>query len=55
MMIELLQRLFLGHSHKWTIHETMMVRNDGGDSYEGKIVVLQCEVCGKLKNHKIEW
>jgi hypothetical protein len=32
-----------------------MVQNNDGKSYVGKIVVLRCEVCGALKNHKIKW
>ena len=51
-MIELLQRLFIGHVHHWKPFKQTIVQ-DPGDVPEGIIITLQCEVCGKMKNHRI--
>lgn len=54
-MIELLQRLIIGHLHKWIREETVGVVSSDGDALAGKIIIMQCDVCGKLKNHKVKW
>lgn len=54
-MFELLKRLLIGHNHKWIRAETIAVQNPDGKSYLGQIVILRCETCGALKNHKINW
>jgi hypothetical protein len=51
-MVEILYRFFIGHNHKWI--ERNEVNAGNGEIPECIIVVLRCEVCGKLKNHKIK-
>lgn len=53
-MLELLQRLFIGHAHKYIVKEQMMIRNSTpSDGYAGKIIIQECEICGKLFNHRV--
>lgn len=52
-MLKLLQLLFIGHCHKWENKEESIAKEHGRTI--GKIIVMRCETCGKLKNHKIEW
>lgn len=52
-MIEFIMRMILGHCHKWVMVSTINVTNDGGKI--GEIRVLQCEVCGNMRNHKVKW
>lgn len=52
-MLEFLQRLLLGHAHKWVERSITQVVNDEDEAIE-LIVVLRCSECGWLKNHKIK-
>lgn len=52
-MLEFLHRLFIGHNHKWVEYHRVNARSSSGGDIEYIIVVLQCEICGELKNHRI--
>jgi hypothetical protein len=52
-MLEFLYRLIIGHHHKWEINQTVKVLEKDEPNPSKLIVVLQCSVCGKLKNHHI--
>jgi len=54
-MIELLKRIFIGHNHKWVRMENVNVKEEYGDNYAGALIIQQCEICGKLKNHRVKW
>ena len=56
-MIEFFQRFFIGHSHVWVERSSHPVDDD---PYYHKnpgayVVVLKCKICGRLRNHKIEY
>lgn len=53
-MIEFLQRILIGHNHKWTIERTVDVKEDGALLASKRILVLQCSICGSMKNHTIQ-
>lgn len=46
-MWKLLSFLFIGHQHKWKIHEETEWSNFQGEC--GRAFWLQCEHCGKMK------
>lgn len=50
-MLEFLHRFFIGHNHKWAEYHRVNARNNGNIEYI--IIVLRCELCGALKNHRI--
>lgn len=54
-MIELLIRLIFGHVHKWDRKEDIMVQSDYDKDFVGKIIISQCSVCGKIKQHRVKW
>jgi hypothetical protein len=54
-MLELLQRIFLGHNHKWQKIEEINIKYEDVDAYARKIIILKCATCGNLKNHCIKW
>lgn len=52
-MIELLQRLFIGHVHHWEVVSRIEAWDQGGDRPKKLIWTQQCSICGKLHNHQI--
>jgi hypothetical protein len=48
-MLELLQRIFIGHNHKWEIIEAGKVVDEYGKTYIGSYYQVQCSICGKIK------
>lgn len=55
-MFKFLQKIFIGHSHKWIQDSVINVTDsDGTKTPIGRIIVLRCEVCGNMKNHKVKW
>jgi hypothetical protein len=52
-MIEFLQRLLVGHTHKWEEFHRINIMPVEGQTPTGMIIVLKCTECGILKNHKI--
>lgn len=50
-MIALLQRIFIGHFHKWEIIDNRnLIINEGGYSEaRGSRFILQCTECGMVK------
>lgn len=55
-MLELLYKLFIGHIHRYDVVEEINIMNTDSDSDipKSKCYVMQCQVCGKLKQFKIE-
>lgn len=52
-MLELLQKLFIGHAHSFEIiHRAGIARQDENEPY-GFLFVLQCKECGIVKHKKI--
>jgi len=51
-MLDLLQKLFIGHIHNWVIIETSDV-NECGRKY-GRMFILKCKNCGNLKKKQID-
>lgn len=54
-MFEAIYRLIIGHTHKWVEVRQVKVLSRDGTALEGLIIVQQCEICGKLNNHKVSW
>jgi len=52
-MIRLLQWLFLGHIHKWSIKEEIEIWAPGKEIPSGKLYAQVCDKCGKLKKVQI--
>jgi len=53
-MLELLQKLFIGHAHRWETDKVLDV-SDGTQIPAGKIYVLKCIECGNIKVKRVEW
>lgn len=53
-MVELLYRLFIGHNHRWVLERTVNAKETGDVIPSQIILVLQCSVCGCMKNHRIK-
>jgi hypothetical protein len=51
-MIDFLYRMFIGHNHKWSVHERLAVMDDGPIP-NSIIFVMKCEHCGELKRFKV--
>ena len=51
-MLDFLQHIFIGHTHKWVEQSSHPAVNAKGEM-ACVIVVLRCTVCGGLKNYKI--
>jgi len=52
-MFEFIQRILIGHNHKWVIIETYKRQTYKG--IVGNVVkLMQCEHCGKLKKFEID-
>jgi len=55
-MYELLQRLIIGHNHKWVEYETVRYysgksNSETEDQLPSRVVLIRCcEHCGKLKS-----
>lgn len=49
-MIEFLQKLFLGHVHKWELLQKTTFEDQG--IYQGVQHIMQCKHCGKIKVQK---
>jgi hypothetical protein len=56
IMLEFLQKLFIGHVHKWEIIDSAIVYDgylvDDARRPKGTQYVLQCSHCGKIKVKK---
>lgn len=51
-MLELLQRILIGHAHRWEVIERAEVW-DGGRMPDALILTQKCSICGKLHNHRV--
>lgn len=51
-MIELLQKIFIGHAHRWETLKEIRVRTnyDNGGQTEEIRFYCRCKVCGKHKH-----
>lgn len=52
-MKELLQKLLIGHAHRWEERSAHEVIKHGDRVPINILIVLRCSVCGCLKTHKI--
>jgi hypothetical protein len=52
-MIDFLHRLFIGHTHNWVEVKTIRCGVDETGVPDAYIYVLQCSICGDMKNHKV--
>lgn len=52
-MLEFLYRIFIGHNHKWKIVEERVRASHYPGRIQGLVYVLQCEVCGNVKQKDI--
>lgn len=53
-MLELLQKIFIGHAHKWTILSQRVLTNSNDfSSATGTRYHCQCTVCGKVKKRDL--
>ena len=52
-MWNFLKRVFIGCEHKWIERAEYRVNVNSNGIPEMSLVVLRCEKCGTLKNHKI--
>jgi hypothetical protein len=49
-MFEFLQRVFIGHNHKWeTIETAELYESDDSSRRCGLIYYCRCTICGKMK------
>lgn len=55
-MWKLLQILFIGHTHKYAVHEEIPFEVSKGCMVveTGQIIVLHCVKCGKIKQTNIK-
>ena len=52
-MLELLYRLLIGHHHKWEIIESKRIVKERGGIAIGSLKIVQCKICGKVKQTKL--
>ncbi len=57
-MLEFLQRLFIGHAHRWEVinedvYEVERPTIAGKSEYELRVYTLQCKTCGNIKRERI--
>jgi hypothetical protein len=46
-MLAILKWIFIGHVHKWSIHNERMLTDDTGA--RGTRYILKCDHCGRMK------
>ena len=57
-MLEFLYKIFIGHVHRYEMIEEINIMNTDSDSDsdipKAKCYVMQCQVCGKLKEFRVK-
>lgn len=55
-MLEFLYKLFIGHKHIYEIREEIHIMNTSSNSNipKAKCYIMQCQVCGKLKEFRVK-
>lgn len=55
-MLEFLYKLFIGHVHNYDIVEEINIMNidSNSDIPKSKCYVMQCQICGKLKQFRVK-
>jgi hypothetical protein len=52
-MLEFLYKVFIGHNHKWELLQSIN-RTDNEGTVNGIVKVLQCSICGTIKQVDID-